>query len=62
MRCITSEPVPWLHMMGRRPAIMVTTVIILGRRRRAAPWITARCRPALSGLPLAMRSSQAWLR
>ena len=31
IRRITSEPVPLPHMMGNRPAIMVTTVIILGR-------------------------------
>ncbi len=37
IRFITSEPVPWLHMMGMSPAMMATTVIILGRTRRAAP-------------------------
>src|SRR5262245_5657160 len=28
IRCITSAPVPWLHMIGRSPAMMVATVII----------------------------------
>ena len=28
MRCITSEPVPALHMIGKSPAMMATTVII----------------------------------
>ena len=30
MRRITSEPVPVLHMIGNRPAMIATTVIILG--------------------------------
>src|SRR6478735_309736 len=25
MRCITSAPVPWLHMIGSRPAMMAQT-------------------------------------
>jgi hypothetical protein len=37
MRCITSEPVPVLHMTGSNPAMMATTVIILGRTRSTAP-------------------------
>ena len=41
MRRITSEPVPVPHMMGNRPAMMVTTVIILGRTRSAAPCMMA---------------------
>jgi hypothetical protein len=32
----TSEPVPALHMIGNRPAIMATTVIIFGRTRSTA--------------------------
>jgi hypothetical protein len=28
MRCMTSEPVPWLQRMGSKPAMMATTVII----------------------------------
>jgi len=35
MRLITSKPVPVLHMIGNRPAMMATTVIILGRTRAA---------------------------
>jgi hypothetical protein len=31
MRCINSDPVPVLHMIGRRPAMIATTVIIFGR-------------------------------
>ena len=37
MRCITSDPVPWLQRMGRRPAMMAATVIIFGRTRSTAP-------------------------
>ena len=37
MRCITSAPVPWLHMMGSSPAMMAATVIIFGRTRSTAP-------------------------
>ena len=36
MRCMTSEPVPVLHMIGMRPATIATTVIILGRTRSTA--------------------------
>ncbi|HZF12376.1 MAG TPA: hypothetical protein VFE33_26610 [Thermoanaerobaculia bacterium] len=43
----TSEPVAVDHRIGKRPAIMVETVISLGRRRRTAPstaasWMAAR--------------------
>ena len=31
MRCMISEPVPALHMIGSNPAMMATTVIIFGR-------------------------------
>src|SRR5258708_15322513 len=31
-----SEPVPVLHMIGSRPAMMATTVIIFGRTRSTA--------------------------
>ena len=41
MRLITSEPVPVPHMIGSRPAMMATTVIIFGRTRSTAPSITA---------------------
>ena len=37
MRCMTSAPVPWLHMIGNRPAMIAATVIILGRTRSTAP-------------------------
>ena len=37
MRCMTSEPVPWLHMIGTSPATMTATVIALGRTRSTAP-------------------------
>ena len=36
MRCTTSEPVPLLHMIGSNPAMIATTVIILGRTRSTA--------------------------
>ena len=41
MRCITSAPVPWLHMIGRSPAMMAHTVIIFGRTRSTAPLMMA---------------------
>lgn len=37
IRFITSEPAPWLHMMGRRPIRIAMTVIILGRMRLDSP-------------------------
>ena len=47
MRCIISEPAPVLHMMGNRPAMMATTVIILGRTCSTAPTIMAPWRSPL---------------
>ena len=41
MRCMTSAPVPWLHMIGSSPAMMAATVIILGRTRSTAPAMIA---------------------
>ncbi len=41
MRLITSEPVPVPHMIGSRPAMIATTVIIFGRTRSTAPSMTA---------------------
>ena len=41
IRLMTSEPVPVPHMMGSRPAMMATTVIIFGRTRSTAPSIKA---------------------
>ena len=41
MRCMTSEPAPVLHMMGSRPPIIATTVIIFGRTRSTAPTMIA---------------------
>jgi hypothetical protein len=38
IRLMTSEPVPVPHMMGSRPAMMATTVIIFGRTRSTAPF------------------------
>ena len=38
---ITSAPVRVDHMMGNRPATTVDTVMILGRKRKSAPSITA---------------------
>ena len=37
MRRITSEPVPLLHRIGNKPAMIAVTVIIFGRTRSAAP-------------------------
>ncbi len=41
MRCMISEPVPLLHMIGNRPAMIATTVIIFGRTRSTAPSMMA---------------------
>ena len=41
MRCMISEPVPVLHMIGSRPAMIATTVIIFGRTRSTAPSMMA---------------------
>ena len=41
MRCMISEPVPVLHMIGSSPAMMATTVIIFGRTRSTAPSMMA---------------------
>ena len=37
MRCMISEPVPVLDMIGSRPAMMATTVIIFGRAALSKP-------------------------
>ena len=37
MRFITSAPVPWLHKIGARPAMMTHAVMIFGRSRFTAP-------------------------
>jgi hypothetical protein len=44
---MTSEPVPVIHRMGNRPAVMATTVIILGRTRSTAPSMMAAWTSAL---------------
>jgi hypothetical protein len=41
IRCMTSAPVPWLHMIGRSPAMIAATVIIFGRTRSTAPDLMA---------------------
>jgi len=41
MRCMIAEPVPVLHMIGSRPAMVATTVIIFGRTRSTAPSMMA---------------------
>ena len=41
IRRMTSEPVPVLHKIGNKPAIIAVTVITLGRKRSAAPVIKA---------------------
>ena len=44
MRFITSAPVPWLNMIGIKPARMTLTVMILGRMRLTAPNMMASCK------------------
>ncbi len=41
IRRITSEPVPVLHRIGNRPAMIAETVIILGRTRSTVPSMIA---------------------
>ena len=41
IRCITSEPVPVLYIIGNSAAMMATTVIIFGRTRSTAPSLIA---------------------
>ena len=41
IRFMTLAPAPDPHRIGSRPAMMATTVIILGRTRSTAPSITA---------------------
>ena len=54
MRCMTSEPVPVLHRIGSRPAMIAVTVIILGRTRSTAPSTIAALRSArVNGRPSA---------
>jgi len=31
IRCMTSAPLPWFHMIGSSPAMIAATVIIFGR-------------------------------
>ena len=50
-RRITSEPVPVLHMIGSRPAMIATTVIIFGRTRSTAPSTMASRRSRASSAP-----------
>lgn len=41
MRFMVSPPVPWLHMIGNKPAMIAETVIIFGRTRCTAPSMMA---------------------
>ena len=47
IRRITSEPVPLPHMMGSSPPMIAATVIMIGRTRMSAPWITDSCRSSV---------------
>ncbi len=49
IRLITSEPVPVPHMIGSRPAMIATTVIIFGRTRSTAPSMIAWYRSCTRG-------------
>ena len=53
IRRITSEPVPLLHIIGNKPAMIATTVIIFGRTRSTAPRRTAAWKPCRSGFATA---------
>jgi hypothetical protein len=50
MRCMSSEPVPWLHRIGSNPAMIAVTVIIFGRTRSTAPSMMAARRSSRSQL------------
>lgn len=54
IRRITSEPVPVPYIMGNNPIIMVTTVIIFGRTRSAAPVTMALYKSANDGVSLSV--------
>ena len=41
IRFMTSEPVPELHMIGSRPAMMAVAVMAMGRTRCEVPPSTA---------------------
>jgi hypothetical protein len=67
MHIMISDPVPLLHMIGSGPAVMATTVIILGRTRSTAPFLiasrrSARLKARHSLLRRALISASAWLR
>ena len=44
MRRMTSEPVPLPSMIGSNPAVIAATVIMIGRTRMSAPFLTAAAR------------------
>ena len=67
IRRISSEPVPVLHKIGSKPAMMAVTVIIFGRTRSTAPDMMAARRSArVSTCPSAAQrarmSVKAWSR
>ena len=67
IRCMISEPAPVLQRIGISPAMMATTVIILGRTRSTAPsmmacWRSARVRLRRAASATARCSLQAWSR
>ena len=49
-RCITSDPVPSMSMIGRRPAMVEQVVIMIGRRRCSAAFTVFSIRSSGSGL------------
>ena len=58
MRFITSAPVPVLHKIGKRPIMVVSTVISFGRMRCAAPSTIASRRSSwVRSVPALRRSS-----
>ena len=62
-RAMISEPVPWPHIIGTRPAMTMATVIAFGRTRNTAPSRMAVSRvSASSGSPAASRRFSAFSR
>ena len=60
MGFITSEPTPWLHMIGMSEAITTVTVMSLGRNRSTEPaMVASQMSRSVTSPPLARRRSSA---
>ena len=59
IRCITDAPVPCVHMIGDKPAMMATTVMSFGLTRDTAPCSMASTNRLRVTSPRTTMSSQA---